>query len=127
MKKRRIAILLCIFVILIFLFIWLRNAHPFDDISSDDIAEIIIYHPGDTENVFSRPEDKDKVLSLLKEMHLTRTLPDLGDGGLNIDLYFTDGERSRLTLSSDIIVIDGKVYHCDGDYCDDFRKLCEEL
>lgn len=127
MKKKIVIIMLCIIVVLIFLFIWLRGAHPFDDINSNDIEKIIIYHPGDNENVFSRPEDKDKVLSLLREIHLIRTLPNVGDGGLNIDLYFTDGERSRLTLSSDIIVIDGKVYHCDRDYCDDFRKLCEEL
>lgn len=127
MKKRIGIFILCAVIIFVLLFIWLRGAHPFDDISSDDIEKIIIYHPGDTENVFSRPEDKDKVLSLLKEMHLTRTLPDIRDGGLNIDLYFTDGDRTRLTLLSDIIIVDGKVYHCDRDYCNDFRKLCEEL
>lgn len=129
MKKKFITILFCVVVVFVLLFLWLRgiNVRLFDDITSDDIEKIIIYHPGDSENIFADPEDKEKVLGLLREMHLNRTLPNVGSGGLMMSIYYEDGAISSLTLFSNIIVVDNGVYSCDRDYCDDFRELCKGL
>ena len=127
--KKKLNLLLLAIVIFVLLFLWLRgrNVRLFDDITSDDIEKIIIYHPGDSENIFADPEDKEKVLGLLREIHLNRTLPNVGSGGLMMSVYYEDGASSSLTLFSNIIVVDNDVYTCDRDYCDDFRKLCEGL
>ena len=129
MKKKIGIIMLCIIVVFILLFLWLRgrNVRLFDDMTSDDIEKIIIYHPGDTENTFSVPEDKEKVISLLQEIRLNKTLPHGKDGGLSIDIYYKNGNKTRIILFSDSAITDTGTYTCDRDYCDDFRKLCEKL
>ena len=129
MKKKIGIIMLCIIVVFILLFLWLRgrNVRLFDDMTSDDIEKIIIYHPGDTENTFSVPEDKEKVISLLQEIRLNKTLPHGKAGGLSLDIYYKNGDRTCISLLSDTVAVDTDTYTCDRDYCDDFRKLCEEL
>lgn len=129
MKKKLITILFCIIVVFVLLFLWLRgrNIRLFDDMTSDDIEKIIIYHPGDTENTFSDPEDKEKVISLLQKMRLNKTFSHGRDGGLMLDICYKNGDKTDITLFSDSIVTDTGTYTCDRDYCDDFRELCEGL
>ena len=121
--------MLCSIVVFILLFLWLRgrNVRLFDNITPDNIDKFIIYHPGDTENIFSDPEDKEKVISLLQEMHLNKTFSNGKAGGLSLDIYYKNGDRTCISLLSDTVAVDTDTYTCDRDYCDDFRKLCEEL
>ena len=129
MKKKLIIILLCAVVVFVLLFLWLRgrNVRLFDDMTSDDIEKIIIYHPGDAENIFSDPEDKEKVISLLQKMRLNKTSSRGSDGGLMFNICYENGDKTDITLFSDSIVTDTGTYTCDRDYCDDFYKLCEDL
>lgn len=129
MKRKWTAVLLCIIVIFVLLFLWLRgrNVRLFDDMTSDDIEKFIIYHPGDTENIFSDPEDKEEFISLLQKMRLNKTFSHGRDGGLMLDICYENGEIARITLFSDSVVTDTGTYTCDRDYCDDFYKLCENL
>lgn len=129
MKKKLIIILLCTITIFVLLFLWLRgrNVRLFDDVAADDIEKIIIYHPGDTENIFSTSAEKEKVLSLLREMRLNKTFPHGKAGGLMFDIYYENGEKTRIILFSDSMVTDAGTYTCNRDYCDDFSKLCGEL
>lgn len=129
MKKKLIIILPCVIIVFVLLFLWLRgrNVRLFDDVAADDIEKVIIYHPGDTENVFSASAEKEKVLSLLQKMRLNKAFPHGKDGGLMFDLYYENGERKHITLFSDSLVTDTGTYTCDRDYCNDFYQLCNEL
>ena len=129
MKRKFIIIPLCIAVVLCLLFFWLRsrNIRLFDDINVNAIDKIVIYHPGDTENTFSDPEGKKKVISLLQKMHLNKTFSNGKAGGLLLDIYYKNGDITCISLLSDTVAVDTDTYTCDRDYCDDFRKLCEEL
>lgn len=130
MKKKVCMILVSVIVVLCVLLIVFKGnvTKPFDDVEVGNLDKVIIYYPGDQETEVTEPDRLEKIVQLLQAMKLRRTLARDKDGyGIAMDIYDSAGVKQRIIISSTDVTIDSKCYTCDRDYCEDFRKLCEEL
>lgn len=128
MKKKICMILVLVVAALCVLLVALKGK-PFDDVDAGELDEVIIYYPGDRETEVAEPDSLEKIVQLLQAMKLRRTLlaRDMAGYMMAMDIYDSDGRKQTITISAPYVTTDGKWYTCDRDYCDDFRKLCEEL
>ena len=68
-----------------------------------------------------------RVADIIGSMKLKKKLRSESDGFVfSIVIYQKNSNKNQLTLSQDII-IDGKYYECDRDYCDDMLKLYDSF
>lgn len=128
-KKIGMILMLAIVVLCVFLIVFKgKGTKPFDDVDVGNLDKAIIYYPGDQETEVTESDNLEKIVQLLQAMKLRRTLACGGDGyGIAMDIYYSDGGKQTITISSTDVRTDSKCYTCDRNYCDDFRKLCEEL
>lgn len=131
MKKRIIIGTSCVVIFLVMFVVWIvgRSAKILQDIDVRTLSKIEIYYPGDNLTVVTAEEDMQKVIALFHSLRVRKTFADNGDGFVfSIQIYDKNGERIDIvTIRSDRIVTNDRYYKCDRDYCDDFRKLYEEL
>lgn len=130
MKKRIIIGALCVIIFIVVLIVWITGGSTkiLQNIDVRTLSKIEIYYPGDNLTVVTGEEDIRKVVALLHSMHVKKTFADDVDGyAFSIQIYDRNGERSDVIIRSDRIITDDGYYKCDRDYCDDFRKLYEEL
>lgn len=103
------------------------RANCFGDLTAEEIEKVVLYYPGDAETVASGREDVEKVVLWLKSMELKPWFVGSRDGALTLHIYFRNGERQTVAITSRDVRTDGKGYLTSQDYCDGFRELCEEL
>lgn len=131
MKKRIIIGTSCFVIFLVMFIVWIvgRRAKILQDIDVSTLSKIEIYYPGDNLTVVTAEEDMQKVITLFHSLRVRKTFADNDDGFVfSIQIYDKNGERIDIvTIRSDRIVTNDGYYKCDRDYCDDFRKLYEEL
>ena len=131
MKKRIIIGTSCVVIFLVMFVVWIvgRSAKILQDIDVRTLSKIEIYYPGDNLTVVTAEEDMQKVIALFHSLRVRKTFADNDDGFVfSIQIYDKNGERIDIvTIRSDRIVTNDRYYKCDRDYCDDFRKLYEEL
>lgn len=131
MKKRIIIGTSCVVIFLVMFVVWIvgRSAKILQDIDVRTLSKIEIYYPGDNLTVVTAEEDMQKVIALFHSLRVRKTFADNNDGFVfSIQIYDKNGERIDIvTIRSDRIVTNDRYYKCDRDYCDDFRKLYEEL
>lgn len=131
MKKKIIVGISCIVIVLVALLVWTagKNTKLLQDIDVKELSKIEIYYPGDNLTVVTGEENMRKVVELFHSLHVRKTFSDNNDGFVfSIQIYDNNDERiDIITIRSDRIVTNDGYYKCDRDYCDDFRKLYEEL
>lgn len=131
MKKKIIVGISCIVIVLVALLVWAagKNTKLLQDIDVKELSKIEIYYPGDNLTVVTGEENMQKVLALFHSLRVRKTFSDNNDGFVfSIQLYDNNGERiDIISIRSNRIVTNDGYYTCAKDYCDDFRKLYEEL
>ena len=131
MKKRIVIGTSCILIVLAALLVWKagRNTKLLKDIDVKELSKIEMYYPGDNLTVVTGEENMRKVVALFHSLRVRKTFSDNDDGFVfSIQIYDKDGEKiDIITIRSNRIVTNDGYYKCAKDYCDDFRKLYEEL
>lgn len=126
MKRKVLAIALCIVVVLLLFFAcdeW-RKTTLLEDVDSTMISKVTLCNFGITT---TEPEYIKKVVDILQSMKLKKTIPVDRDGSFDVDIYYQNGDVSRFVLRTDCVTVEGKTYKCDRDYCEDLRKIGKEL
>ena len=130
MKKKVVVSIICIAVLLVLFTIWSkgRNVRILEDLDITTLSKIVIFLGG-SDITIAEQQDMKKVVDVVQSMRLNKTFPNGRDGiPFIINLYYKDGSKSDYGIASDYIIADdGSYYKTDRDYCDDFRKLYEEL
>lgn len=85
-----------------------------------------MYYPSEKVTIIEEADIR-KIIIFLQSMHLRKSAPCDKDGGFELELYYQNGNKSRICITSEHIVMDGKYYKCDRDYCDDFCMLYKEF
>lgn len=125
--KKKIWIVLVLAAAALCIFLVTFKGRPFKDVDAGDLDKVVFYYPGDRETEVTEPEDLEKVVQLLQAMKLRRTHSrDIEGSGIMMDIYYSDGGIQKMSFTTNYVVSD-KWYACDQDYCEDFRRLCEEL
>lgn len=126
MKKKISIILIALLAVVLIcaILLYRKPVTPFDKIETAMIDKVILYYPGDQENIFESETDIACVLEILQSMRLKRSALLQKDGfAMQVDLQYHNGEVQHITISSTDIWVDGKCYSCDRDYCEDFHIL----
>lgn len=126
MKEKIVISIVCGAVVLGLFVVWKtgKTADIFETLDSSELSRISV-DTGGQENTFTKQEDMDKVVNVLRSMRLDKTPPISRDGGLIIELYSKNGDVEKICLSSDHIVTDSGYYICDRDYCKVLVRICE--
>ena len=117
---------LCIVIVIVLcisFFVWRnRSIRVADIIDFDMITKVEIWFTDDCVTL-TESEDIKKFTDILDSMKLKKKRRTESDGFVfTIVIYHENNDKNHLTLLEDII-IDGKYYGCDRDYCDDMLKL----
>lgn len=99
----------------------------FDGVKAEEIEKVVLYYPGNVETVASRQEDIETVVQWLKSMELRPWFLESRDGAFTLHIYFLNGKRQTVAITSRDLRTNGKGYLTRQNYCDGFRKLCDEL
>ncbi len=126
MKEKIVISIVCGAVVLGLFVVWKtgKTADIFETLDSSELSRISV-DTGGQENTFTKQEDMDKIVNVLRSMRLDKTPPISRDGGLIIELYSKNGDVEKICLSSDHIVTDSGYYICDRDYCKVLVRICE--
>ena len=117
---------LCIVIVIVLcisFFVWRnRSIRVADIIDFNTITKVEIWLTDDCVTL-TESEDIKKFTDILDSMKLKKKRRTESDGFVfTIVIYHENNDKNHLTLLEDII-IDGKYYGFDRDYCDDMLKL----
>jgi len=116
-----------VLVVLAGILIYGRSTNISDVVDMATISKIVIYNPAG-EVMITEQEDIEKMANVLQSMNLKKSFPNNKDGyAFAIEIYHMDDEMNRIVVTSEDIVIDGNVYKCDRNYCDDIRVVYEGM
>lgn len=131
MKKKIMIGISCIVIFVAAFIVWTagKSTGILQDLDAGTVGRVEIYYPGDNLTLVTGEEEIKKVFALFHSMHVRKIFSDDVDGfAFSIQIYNKNGERmDSITIRSDGVATDDGYYRCDRDYCDDFRKLYEEL
>lgn len=126
--KKKLYIILALVAAALCIFLITFKGRPYKDVDAGNLDKVVFYHPSNRETEATEPEDLEKVVQLLQTMKLRRILPrGIVGSGIRMDIYYSDGTIQSMSFTTDYVASDGKWYACAQDYCEDFRRLCEEL
>ncbi len=128
MKKKLSWLCIVVVVVLCISFLVWRNrvVRVADIIDYDMITKVELWLNDDCVTLTENRDIKE-FTDLLGSMKLKKKLRSESDGFVfSIVIYQKNSNKNQLTLSQDII-IDGKYYECDRDYCDDMLKLYDSF
>ena len=133
MKRKVLAIALCIVVVLLLFFAcdeW-RKTTLLEDVDSTTISKIVLEGPCSTSGfTVTQQKDINKVVELVQSMKLKWKIPAAKDGyGFALEVYYKSGETDAITLTSEDVAVNSPnfTYQCDRNYCEDFDELYKEL
>ena len=129
MKKKVVVSIICIAVLLVLFTIWSkgRNVRILEDLDITTLSKIVIFLGG-SDITIAEQQDMKKVVDVVQSMRLNKAFPNDNAGApFVIELYGQSGNKNRIAIQSNHIVVDGSCYKPDRDYCDDFYKLYDEL
>ncbi len=129
MKKKLIFTILAIAALVVFCIVILHGKEKplCSHFDIGTIQKVVIYYPGDNTTLVEQ-KDMTPLIELLMSMKGKKTSSSNKDGYVCvIELYHEWEEVNRITLASEYYVVNGKYYKSDIDYCEDFRKVYEQL
>lgn len=115
-----------IFLILSMIFLQRKDVKLFENLEPTTLNKVIMYYPSENVTIIEEA-DIQKIISFLQSMHLRKSSPCDKDGGFELELYYQNGNKSHICITSEHIAMDGKYYKCDRDYCNDFCALYKEF
>lgn len=119
--------IVAVIIVCISFFVWRnRTIYVADIIDFDTINKIEIWLTDDCVTL-TKEEDIKRLTDIFDSMKLKRKSRTESDGFVfAIDIYHENDDKNHITVLEHII-IDGKHYGCDRDYCDDIHKLYESF
>lgn len=129
MKKKLNFIILAIVALVVFCIMLLQGKEKplCSHFDIGTVQKVVIYYPGDNTTIVEQ-KDMTPLIELLMSMKGKKTSSSNKDGyACVIELYHEQGEVNRITLTSEYYAVDGKYYKSDIDYCEDFRKVYEQI
>ena len=120
-KKRLILIIFLGVVIGIIAFYQAPVVTEVTNIQISEIDEVYLYH-NDNEYCLTK-EEIDRFLKVFQNMKLKHDISHNKDGGYGAQIILTNGKTIDINVFSNDIIINGKCYRSDKDYCDEILNF----
>lgn len=130
LKKKNKTILVTVILVLVcvgigFIFIPFRYSADLQKINVSDVTKIEISSPYKNCSL-SKKEDIQTFLSVLQKMRLRKYFNDNKSGYfLDATIVLKDKKTVSVSVTSNSIIINGKEYIPEKDYCEDLRKVLD--